>query len=89
LRVDLKAPLLQVLGRLTEVINARNPFHTLKMGLFHTDIPAAECAPRGTACSQSTSSRDLSEDRVGGARRDRSAPHFPVHVGIWEASSSI
>lgn len=39
-RLDLKAPLLQSLERFTEVINARNPFQTLKTGLFHTDIPA-------------------------------------------------
>ncbi|MEA1866636.1 MAG: putative DNA binding domain-containing protein [Thermodesulfobacteriota bacterium] len=39
-RLDLKAPLLQILERLTEAINARNPFRTLKTGLFHTDIPA-------------------------------------------------
>lgn len=39
-RLDLKAPLLQSLERLTEAINARNPFRTLKTGLFHTDIPA-------------------------------------------------
>jgi ATP-dependent DNA helicase RecG len=39
-RLDLKAPLLQILERMTEVINARNPFRTLKTGLFHTDIPA-------------------------------------------------
>lgn len=39
-RLDLKAPLLQSLERLTEAINARNPFRTLKSGLFHTDIPA-------------------------------------------------
>ena len=40
LRLDLKAPLLHVLERLTDVINVRNPFRTLKTGLFHTDIPA-------------------------------------------------
>ena len=39
-RLDLKTPLLQILERLTEAINARNPFKTLKTGLFHTDIPA-------------------------------------------------
>jgi len=39
-RLDLKAPLLQILERLTDAINTRNPFRTLKMGLFHTDIPS-------------------------------------------------
>jgi ATP-dependent DNA helicase RecG len=39
-RLDLKAPLLLALERLTEAINARNPFRTLKTGLFHTDIAA-------------------------------------------------
>jgi ATP-dependent DNA helicase RecG len=39
-RLDQKAPLLQVLERLTEAINVRNPFQTLKTGLFHVDIPS-------------------------------------------------
>jgi ATP-dependent DNA helicase RecG len=39
-RLDLKAPLLYVMERLTETINARNPFHTLKKGFFHINIPA-------------------------------------------------
>jgi len=39
-RLDLKSPLLQILERVTEAINARNPFRTLKTGLFHTDIPS-------------------------------------------------
>jgi len=39
-RLDLKYPLLQILERVTEVINTRNPFRTLKTGLFHTDIPS-------------------------------------------------
>ncbi len=39
-RLDQKTPLLHVLERLTEAINVRNPFKTLKTGLFHVDIPA-------------------------------------------------
>ena len=39
-RLDQKAPLLQILERLTDAINVRNPFQTLKTGLFHVDIPA-------------------------------------------------
>lgn len=39
-RMDLKTPLLHTLERLTEAINVRNPFKTLKTGLFHVDIPA-------------------------------------------------
>lgn len=39
-RLDQKSPLLQVLGKLTDAINVRNPFKTLKTGLFHVDIPA-------------------------------------------------
>ena len=39
-RLDQKGPLLQVLEKLTDAINVRNPFKTLKTGLFHVDIPA-------------------------------------------------
>jgi len=39
-RLDQKGPLLQVLEKLTDAINIRNPFKTLKTGLFHVDIPA-------------------------------------------------
>lgn len=39
-RLDQKSPLLQVLEKLTDAINVRNPFKTLKTGLFHVDIPA-------------------------------------------------
>jgi ATP-dependent DNA helicase RecG len=39
-RLDLKAPLLFTLEHLTEVINVRNPFRTLRTGLFYIDIPA-------------------------------------------------
>ncbi len=39
-RLDLKAPLLYVMERLTETINVRNPFHTMKKGFFHINIPA-------------------------------------------------
>ncbi|MBM4049462.1 MAG: AAA family ATPase, partial [Planctomycetes bacterium] len=41
-REDLKAPLLYVLERLTEVIQhpQRNPSQTLRLGLFHIAIPA-------------------------------------------------
>ena len=38
-RLDLKTPLLFILERLAEVINVRNPFQTLKTGLYHTNIP--------------------------------------------------
>ena len=39
-RLDQKGPLLQVLEKLTDAINVRNPFKTLKTGLFHVDIPS-------------------------------------------------
>ena len=39
-RLDQKGSLLQILERLTEAINVRNPFQTLKTGLFHVDIPS-------------------------------------------------
>lgn len=39
-RLDQKSPLLQVLEKLTDAINVRNSFTTLKTGLFHVDIPA-------------------------------------------------
>jgi len=39
-RLDLKGPLLQILEKLTDAIKVRNPFKTLKTGLFHVDIPA-------------------------------------------------
>lgn len=39
-RLDQKGPLLQILEKLTDAINIRNPFNTLKTGLFHVDIPA-------------------------------------------------
>ena len=39
MRMDLKAPLLKVLESVTDAINARNAFRTLKTGLFHVDIP--------------------------------------------------
>lgn len=39
-RLDLKAPLLAALERLSETIEARNPIKILKTGLFHTNIPS-------------------------------------------------
>jgi len=39
-RLDLKKPLLRILDDVTQAISIRNPFQTLKTGLYHTDIPA-------------------------------------------------
>lgn len=39
-RLDRKGPLLHILESLTDAINVRNPFKTVKTGLFHLDIPS-------------------------------------------------
>ncbi len=39
-RLDRKTPLLHILESLTDAINVRNPFKTIKTGLFLVDIPA-------------------------------------------------
>ena len=39
-RLDRKTALLHILEALTDAINVRNPFKTVKTGLFHVDIPA-------------------------------------------------
>jgi len=39
-RLDLKAPLLYALERVSEGIEARNPFGVLRTGLFHINVPS-------------------------------------------------
>jgi len=40
MRANLKLPFLALLERLTDLINAHNPIGTIKIGLFHIDIPS-------------------------------------------------
>lgn len=39
-RVNFKLPLLAILEKLTDLISSRNPIRTIKIGLFHIDIPS-------------------------------------------------
>jgi ATP-dependent DNA helicase RecG len=39
-RLNLKRPIFAIITQVIEAINARNPFQTLKQGLFHTQIPS-------------------------------------------------